>query len=50
MPRPMRFTGLALLLTLLGFAALAAGCASPTTTSIPTPSGEPKFIFFYTDA
>jgi len=46
----MRFIGLALLLSLLGFAALAAGCASPTTTGTPAPSGGPKFIFFYTDA
>lgn len=49
MPRFMRFTGLALLLTLLGFAAVAAGCASATATGAPTLSTRPTFIFFYTD-
>ena len=50
MPRLMRLTGLGLLLTLLGFAALATGCAPAPATATPVPSGRPTFIFFYTDA
>ncbi len=50
MPRLMRFTGLALLLTLLGLTALATGCAPGPATGTPAPSGRPTFIFFYTDA
>jgi len=46
----VRFTGLALLLTLLGFVVLAAGCASSTAAGTPASAGRPTFIFFYTDA
>lgn len=50
MPRRTRFTGLALLLALLGLTAFAAGCASPTAPGTSTPTGRPTFTFFYTDA
>ncbi len=50
MLRRSGFTGLTLLLILLGLTAFTAGCASSTPSGTPAPTGRPTFIFFYTDA
>ena len=50
MLRRSGLTGLALLLILLGLTAFTTGCASSTPSDTPAPTGQPTFIFFYTDA